>query len=345
MIKKSAFFTAFLCLIYLYSCQNNTSKSATEDNETDPQLSSFVEVEFLNEEAKDLIDEDVESTLLADGLIWSEGPLWIDEKEMLLFSDIPENIIYKWTEKDGLTEYLKPAGLTSDGPKGREPGSNGLILNHEGKLVICQHGDHAVSIMEAAIESPEVKFNVLAKEYQGKRLNSPNDLIVDSRGQYYFTDPDYGLAREEDKELSFNGVFKIDNSGKLELLIDTISHPNGIALSPDEQFLYITNSNHNSPVLYKYRLNPQGDIEEGGVFFDFKPLLDKGPGGPDGFKIDSHGNIYTSGPGGVWVINSEGKLLARIITEDRVSNCALSEDEKTLYITNTDKVLRVKLRK
>lgn len=334
-------------LISLSSCMNSPSSSNQDKSGQQPaENTNFttVEVEILNDKAKDILDENIKGTVIADNFIWSEGPLWIDDKELLLFSDVPANVIYQWTPEDGLSEYLKPAGMTTPHEHDKEPGPNGLILNHQGELVICQHGDHALSIMNAPIEAPQVKFKVLANEYQGKRLNSPNDVIIDKKGQYYFTDPDYGLAKAEDKELPFNGVFKIDNSGILELLIDTISHPNGLAFSPDEQNLYIANSNHDSPIIYKYRLDHNGDILDGGVFFDFKPLLDRGPGGPDGFKVDSSGNIYTSGPGGVWIISPEGEPLARLITENRVSNCALSKDEKTLFVTNTDKVLQIKLK-
>lgn len=347
-MMRNLFFSIGICtLLSSMSCMNssnNTNQDNVGQQSGDNSSFSAVEVEILNDKAKGILDEKVEGAVIADKFIWSEGPLWIDDKEMLLFSDVPANVIYLWTQEEGLSEYLKPAGMTTAHEHDKEPGPNGLILNHQGELVICQHGDHALSIMDAPIENPQVKFKVLASKYQGKRLNSPNDVIIDKKGQYYFTDPDYGLAKIEDKELSFNGVFKIDKAGKLKLLIDSISHPNGLAFSPDEQNLYIANSNHDSPVIYKYRLDQNGDILDGGVFFDFKPLLDRGPGGPDGFKVDSNGNIYTSGPGGVWIINQEGEPLARLITENRVSNCALSKDEKTLFVTNTDKVLKIKLK-
>lgn len=346
MFKKISFLTAALGLILLYACNQNTSKTDNRDESSTISLENEVvlQVEFLNEEGKEKLGDSLSATLLGEGFKWSEGPLWIEEKEMLLFSDIPNNKIFKWTESEGMTEYLHPAGLTTDASEGREPGSNGLIYNTQGQLVLCQHGDHAISVLDADVDAPEAKFTVLVDSYEGKRLNSPNDVIEDSKGQYYFTDPDYGVASKEDKELSFNGVFKIPTSGDLQLLIDSISNPNGLALSPDEKYLFIANSNHEAPYLYKYLLDDEGDPIQGEVFFDFTPFLDKGPGGLDGFKIDKQGYIYTSGPGGIWLISPEGEALAHIPLENRTSNCWLTEDESSLYVTNTDKVFRLKLK-
>lgn len=346
MFKKLSFLAAALGLTFLYACNQNTSK--TDNRKDSASVSSenelFLQVEFLNEQGKEKLEDSISATLLGEGFKWTEGPLWIEEKEMLLFSDIPNNKVFKWTEKEGMTEYLHPAGLTTDASEGREPGSNGLIYNSKGQLVLCQHGDHAISTLDADVDAPEARFVVLADHYEGKRLNSPNDVIEDSEGQYYFTDPDYGVASKEDKELSFNGVFKIHTSGDLKLLIDSISNPNGLALSPDEKYLFIANSNHEAPYLYKYLMDDEGDPTQGEVFFDFTPFLDKGAGGLDGFKIDKQGYIYTSGPGGIWLISPEGEALARILLENRTSNCWLSEDESSLYVTNTDKVFKLTLK-
>lgn len=343
MFNKASILITVLSLTFSVACQQNTSQSEGKGDSTviTSENEQFLEVEFFSEEGKDILPDSVLASLLGDGFKWSEGPVWIEEKEMLLFSDIPNNKIFKWTESEGMTEYLHPAGLTTDASEGREPGSNGLIYNSKGQLVLCQHGDHAISILDADIDNPESKFEILASHYDGKRLNSPNDVIEDSKGQYYFTDPDYGVASKEDKELSFNGVFKISTSGDLQLLIDSISNPNGLALSPDEKYLFIANSNNEAPYIYRYLLDGEGNPTEGEIFFDMTPFLDKGPGGMDGFKIGKQGYIYTSGPGGVWLISPDGEALAHIPLENRTSNCWLSEDESSLYVTNTDKVFKL----
>lgn len=327
-----------LTAINLASCTN--SNKTDELQKSRPTIGS---VEILDPMGNTLIDSNAVVEILGEGYTWSEGPLWFEKQQMLLFSDVPHNIVYQWTEKEGVTPYLEPSGYTKAEERGGEMGSNGLLLNKDGKLILCQHGDHAIATMNADITQPQPDYITLTNSYNNKRLNSPNDITQDQMGNYYFTDPGYGLAKKEDQELPFSGVYKIDNAQKTSLLIDSISHPNGIALSPDGKTLYISNSG--TSTLYAYNLDEEKNIQSGGVFFDFRNLKDQGSGGTDGLKVDSEGYIFTTGPGGVWILSKEGKPLAKINTEITTSNCSLSKDGKTLYMTSTDKVLRINMRK
>lgn len=286
--------------------------------------------------------------VIADGFEWSEGPLWIEKHDMLLFSDVPMNTIFKWTEAKGKEVYLKPSGYTGAEPSlCKEPGSNGLTLDASGNLVLCQHGDRQMARMDAPLDKPEPKFISLANKYDGKRFSSPNDAVFNSAGELFFTDPPYGLQTQDDsdpkKEIPFNGVYKVKANGEVILLVDSITRPNGIALVPDEKKLIIACSDGARPNWYVFDIS--GDsLRNGRIFYSAAEERKTMRGSPDGFKIDKNGNVYASGPGGVYIFNSEGKKLGMIRLDNASSNCALSPDEKTLYITNDMYVLRVKLR-
>lgn len=294
-----------------------------------------------------IIDTDAKVEVIAKGTEWAEGPLWVESQHMLLFSDVPENIVYKWTEKNGMEKYLTPAGYTSNVKRGGEIGSNGLALNNEGKLVLCQDGDRQLAWMDADIASPKPVFKLIANNYQGKKFSSPNDLVYNSQGELFFTDPPYGLEKGmEDplKEIPFQGVYKVKKNGEVILLTDTITRPNGITITPDEKTLIVANSDPAKPYLYAYDLT--GDsLTNGNIFYDFTEAYKKEPRNPDGIKTDSKGNVYATGPGGVWIFDKTGKVLGKIKFPVDTSNVALSGDEKTLYITADMYVLRVKLRK
>jgi gluconolactonase len=265
---------------------------------------------------------------------------------MLIFSDVPTNIIYKWTEAKGKEVYLTPSGYTGSEQRGGEVGSNGLTLSPEGKLLLCQHGDRRVSMMDAPIEAPRPNFVVLANDYKGKKFNSPNDLVARSNGDIFFTDPAYGLENgmnDPKKEIPYQGVYKIDKYGHVTLLTDSITRPNGIALTPDEKTLIIANSDEQKKVWYAYDLGPKDTLMNGRILFD--ATKEKEQGLPDGFRIDKQGNIYATGPGGIWIFNKNAKLLGKIkINGVPTSNCVLTPDEKTLFITANMYVLRVKMR-
>ncbi|PRD57416.1 gluconolactonase [Sphingobacterium gobiense] len=294
-----------------------------------------------------VIDSSAKAEIIAEGFAWSEGPLWVESEQMLLFSDVPTNTIYKWTADKGSEVYLKPSGDTGDNPNRRkEPGSNGLLLDDLGNLVLCQHGNRQVARMDTPLQQPKSNFISLADKYDNKRFNSPNDAVYNKEGDLFFTDPPYGLPTQRDddpeKELPFNGVYKVKQNGEIILLTDQISKPNGIAFFPGGQKLLIGNSDPNAADWYILDLTDS--VVTPKLFYSSTNERDGLPGLPDGLKIDSNGIVYASGPGGVWIFDSTAKVLGKIVLDEAASNVALSTDEKTLYITNTGKVLRVSLK-
>jgi gluconolactonase len=279
---------------------------------------------------------------LASGFEWSEGPLWIQDASggYLLFSDIPRNSVMKWKEEAGISLFMKPSGYTGVADYGREPGSNGLILDLQGRIIFCEHGDRRISILE-----PDGGKKTLVDSYNHKRLNSPNDAAVKSNGDIYFTDPPYGLPkrhRDPRRELDFCGVFRLSTSGQLTLLTKEMTRPNGIAFSPDEAILYVAQSDSENPIIKAFPVKSDGTLGTGTVLHDFTELIGKYPGGPDGLKVDRHGNLFATGPGGVHIITPDGTLLGRIHTGKRTSNCAWGDDGSVLYMTVDDYLCRVR---
>ncbi len=285
--------------------------------------------------------------IIADSLDWSEGPLWIESTKTLLFSDVPQNTIYQWNEQEGKRIYLKPSGYTDTVKRGGETGSNGLTLDQKGRLILCQCGNRQLASMNAPLDHPKADFTSVASAYLGKKFNSPNDVIVNSAGEYFFTDPPYGLEKNMDdpkKEIPYQGVYKVKKDGTVILLTDTITRPNGILLLPGEKKLLIANSDPGKPNWYVFDIN--GDsIRNGRIFYSCTGYDPKLKGLPDGMKADKAGNIYATGPGGLWIFNSKGVLAGKIRLPEATSNCALSADEKILYITNDMYVLRLRLKK
>lgn len=287
--------------------------------------------------------------VIAKGYEWSEGPVWVPAHNMLLFSDVPKNTIYKWTEEKGAETFLSPSGYTGTTPLNtKEPGSNGLTLNKDGKLVLCQHGDRRIAMMDAPLENPTAAFVTVAGKYDDKRFNSPNDLAFRSNGDLFFTDPPYGLPmrNEQDptKETPYQGVYKVTPSGEVVLLVDSLTRPNGIALTPDEKTLIVANSDPDKAMWYAFDIDENDSLTNARIFYDATADGKKEPGAPDGFKIDKQGNMFASGPGGIWIFDMTGKVLGKIKLTDRASNCALADDDKTLYVTNNHQILRIKLR-
>jgi len=286
--------------------------------------------------------------ILAGGFSWSEGPLWLPDQEMLIFSDIPENSIYSWSEKEGLKLYLKPSGYTGTLPRGGETGSNGLLLDGEGRLVLCQHGDRRMAAMDAPLDHPAPEFLTLADRWQGKRFNSPNDAVISKSGILYFTDPAYGLElryKDPQRELDFTGVFMRTTDGMVTLLSDSLSAPNGIGLSPDQARLYVANSGGGSGFIWmEYVLDDSGLPVSGHIFSDGNAARDSLKGAPDGLAVRSDGMIFATGPGGVWVFQPDGKHLGIIRTGQATSNCTLDAEEQYLYMTADDYLMRIRLR-
>ncbi|MCU0324399.1 MAG: SMP-30/gluconolactonase/LRE family protein [Spirosomaceae bacterium] len=299
------------------------------------------EVIRLDPAIDELIDKDAKIEVLGEGFEWSEGPVWVKKGGYLLFSDVPKNTIYKWKEGEGISEFLKPSGYTGIMPYGNEPGSNGLIINNLGQLVACEHGDRRVSAMPLDIGGKRT----LADNHNGKRFNSPNDVVQKSNGDYYFTDPPYGLPQKEKdptRETGVFGVYRIGKDGKVTLLVKDMTRPNGLAFSPDEKILYVAQSDPAQAVIKAFNVKADGTLDGGRIFFDGTMMSKQGLRGlPDGLKVDKKGNLFATGPGGVLVISPSGKLLGRIDTKQATANCAFGEDG-TLYITADMYLCRIK---
>jgi gluconolactonase len=254
---------------------------------------------------------------------------------------VPENTVFRWAENEGARVFLKPSGYTGTTPRGGEPGSNGLLLDASGRLVLCQHGDRRVARREE-----DGRFTTLADKYEGKRLNSPNDAVYKSNGDLFFTDPPYGLLKQNDdpaKELDFNGVYRLSKDGVLTVLTKEMTFPNGIGLSPDEKTLYVANSDPKKAIWMAFDLKDDGTLGRGRVFFDATPLSKGKKGLPDGLKVDRSGNLFATGPGGVLVFAPDGTHLGTIDTGEATANCGWGNDGSTLYITADMYLCRIKL--
>ncbi len=330
----------WLILFALAACSAPQSQVSLEQ-----EVMTIGSVERLDTSINALIPADAKIEVLASGLEWAEGPLWLEEQQALIFTDVPTNKIWKWTEKDSLSLYLSPSGYLGDRTDKREPGANGLALDAGGDLILCQHGERQVGKMLASLEVPKSEFEALATGYEGKRFNSPNDLVFNSRGQLFFTDPPYGMDPWDEKQLDFQGVYRLDSDGKVNLLVDTLSRPNGIALSPDQKTLYLAQSDPEKARYYAFDLDESGNVIAGKVLFDataFQSETRKGL--PDGLKVHSSGVLFATGPGGVLVISPEGKQLGTILTENGTANCAFDADEKYLYMTADAYLMRIALK-
>jgi gluconolactonase len=302
-------------------------------------------VERLDPALDKLVPADAKMEVVGEGYAWCEGPVWVRDGQFLLFSDIPNNAVMRWDAKSGSKIFLKPAGYTGKAPRGGESGSNGLVLDREGRLVLCQHGDRRVARLASSWDNPQPKYVTLADRYQGKRLNSPNDAVADARGNIYFTDPPYGLEKGMDdpkKELPFQGVYRIGPDGKLKLLTSDLERPNGICLSPDEKTLYLSNSHTERPVIMAYQLKKNGSLGRNRVLYNASESAKGREGACDGMTVDADGNLFATIPGGVAVFTPEGKQLGLLATGDRTANCEFGEDGSTLFIAANHRVLRIK---
>ena len=328
-------------LLSILSCVNNTN----QENYTRLTRGN---VQIFDESAKIFVNEDSRIELLADSLFLSEGPLWIERLNSLLFTQVASNKVFKWNENDGLSVYIDPSGYTGIVPA--EPdglvGSNGMVLNSNGDLILAQHGDRRVAkLIDWDNEIPE--FETLAGRYNDKLFNSPNDLVYADNGDLYFTDPPYGFGLEklltsELKEQPVNGVYKLTKTGEVVLLVENILLPNGVAISNDNKTLYVNSSDVEYPIITKFDITENG-LENREIFFDGTELIKSSEGWFDGLKVHSSGNIFSTGPGGVLILTPEGKHLATIGTTSNALNCAFGNNEEYLYITAFDYLARVKL--
>jgi gluconolactonase len=342
MNHRNVIYLAFL-LFFVISCKNNPKADLAESSAGDPLMEQLT-IEIYDPIALTIIDPNANFEILAKGFWWSEGPLWVDELQAVIFSDVPANKIYKWSERDSLVIYLESAGHSGEENKDSDKGPNGLMLDLENKLVICQHGDRRIARMDADLKNPQSQFITIAGTYQGEQFNSPNDLTMDRAGNIYFTDPPYGQPENKTAEIGIKGVFKVSPDYEVTLLVDSLNWPNGIALSLDQRTLYVNQSDPNNPVLYSYEIAADGSLENGKILFDFLALAKNGQGLPDGLKIHKSGNIFATGPEGIHIISPEGKHLAAIKTGKATANCAFDTDQEYLYMTTTDLLIRVKLK-
>ena len=341
------FSAIFLLLgVLVFSCNNSEEKKADPKDNEKASLKKTGSFEVLDPAFLDLVDTTAGIDILAEGFDWSEGPVWVEKGNYLLFSDIPPNKVMKWSEAKGLETYLHPSGYTGNDPRAGESGSNGLILDAEGHLVLCQHGDRRVARMETSTDSPAVKFVTLVDKFEGKRLNSPNDAVFHKNGELYFTDPPYGLLKNVDdssKEIPFQGVYRVKKDGSVQLVTKTMTRPNGIAFSPDYSKLYVANSDDPSKIWNVFDVAADGSTSNERLFYNATDIKD--PGAPDGLKVDSKGNLFATGPGGVWVFSPQGKVLGKIKPGQLCSNVAFNSDQSALFITSDPWLTRVKLKK
>ena len=289
-----------------------------------------------------LIPADARIEKIADGFTWVEGPVWHKQGGYLLFSDIPANAVYQWKAGRGTSLFLKSSGYSGSIPfAGREPGSNGLTFDANGRLVLCRHGDRQIGRLEA-----DGKINIVADRYDGYKINSPNDLVFKSNGDLYFTDPPFGLpgAFDDPSKAPVQGVYRVKPDGTVALLIADIKAPNGIVFSPDERTLYVSDVDPKRAAWLAYDVKDDGTVANGRVFFDATRWRKDPFFGPDGFKVDRHGNIFGARPGGISVIGPDGVLLGTIETGQPTSNLAWGEDGSVLYITGGSAVYRVRNR-
>lgn len=332
-MQKQLFIFPLVCgtLLFCHCSYAQQEKPLTTGviNWTDPSMEA-------------LVTRGTRIEVLASGMQNAEGPVWIRDSSLLLFSDTKGQAIYRLPLRGKRTKFLDHSGFTGRPPYGEEPGSNGLALTQAGDLLICEHGDRRIAAYPL---NGNYGKRTLADNYGGKRLNSPNDLIIKADGAVYFTDPPYGLPLKEadpHKETPVNGVYRMDKSGKTTLLTGELKYPNGLAFSPDEKMLYISVSDQQRPHIMMYPVKADGSLGTGRVFFDAAGLpRERIKEVTDGLKVDRQGNVWATGPGGLLVINPAGKLLGTIQTGEIFTNCAWSSDG-SLYITAGAFVYRVK---
>jgi gluconolactonase len=352
MKNTSIALVSFCAAAALFSaCQTRTTSPVAElkvvptDNDTNasitvrPASGALGTIERLDPALDELLPKGAIVEKLAEGFDWSEGPVWMPAG-YLLFSDVPLNTIFKWTPRDGVTVHLQPSGYTGSAPRGGEPGSNGLTHDKQGRLIACQHGDRRVARWENG------RYVAVADRFEGKRFNSPNDAVVKSNGDIYFTDPPYGLVKNVDdpaKEIPFQGVYRVSaEGGKVTVLTKEVTRPNGLAFSPDEKILYVASSDPKKAIWMAYPVKEDGTLGEGRVFFDATDMQKGRKGLPDGLKVDNRGNLWATGPGGVLIFSSQGKHLGTLATGEATANCAWGDDGSTLYITADMYLCRVK---
>lgn len=344
---RSAFALPLAAALAACTATTGGDPGAATSADAEPTFPTIGQLTAYDATFHDLVAADARIERLTDpaseGFTWSEGPAWVREGGYLLFTDVPENTMYRWSEADGLSVFLQPSGY--DGPDDgtlREAGANGLFAEPGGSVLLADSGSRLVARLDPATKTK----TPLATHFDGKRFNSPNDVVRRSDGTVFFTDPPYGLKDGNEspaKELAFNGVYRIDADGSVHLLDDTLTYPNGIALSPDERTLYVAVSDPQQPVWMAYTLDDAGNVSDRRVFADASDLVGEGVHGlPDGLAVANDGTLFATGPGGVLVIAADGTRLGRIETGSAIANCAFGEDGSTLYMSSHAFLARVR---
>ncbi|MEI6367766.1 MAG: SMP-30/gluconolactonase/LRE family protein [Planctomycetota bacterium] len=335
-------FVGFACLVLLCMAAGRT---AADDLTPRPTMGEIIR---LDAAADALLPANATIEVLAAGLDWSEGPVWLPKADtqpggggFVVFSDVPRNKVYQWKEGAGLSVFLEPSGYTGLPGYSSEQGSNGLAINAAGELISCEHGDRRVSVL-----TRRGGKRTLADTIDGKRFNSPNDCTIDKRGAIYFTDPPYGLPEgakdTKTREIAWHGIYRIAASGGVTLLSKEMTFPNGITLSPDEKTLYVAQSDPQAAIWKAFPVNIDGTLGPSRLLRDATTMVEKHRGLPDGLKTDVTGHIWATGPGGVHLISPDGKLLARIDTKMACGNCCFGGDDGSwLYICSDAFLVRV----
>ncbi|MFC7292309.1 SMP-30/gluconolactonase/LRE family protein [Hirschia litorea] len=332
MINRRAYILSSTACLALAACQHSTKPTKTNP----------VSFDIYDPRFADYISPSATAEILSEGHQWIEGPTWDKKRNTLYFTDVPQNTAYAWNSLDGVKVFLKPSGADLTADDGfREPGANGLLYLDDDTLLICNHGKRALERMDLSTG----KRSILASQYEGKKFNSPNDVIYASSGDMFFTDPPYGLTGINDsplKEMKFNGVYLRSKNGTIRRLLSDMTFPNGIVLSPDETFVFVSQSDPNKPIIRRVKLNHQNQVVGDEVWFDASSYQsDNSPGLPDGMVVAHDGALFTTGPGGVFVLSPDGEVLGRINTGKATANCTFGETGSTLFITAGDTLLKL----
>ena len=338
---KSFFFGALTTLtLGLNACSNAPSSDAAK-----PKM-AIGEIVSWDQALSGIVSTNTPIEVLAEGFQWAEGPAWDSKRKQLYFSDVPQNKAFKWSEQDGLQAFLDPSGILINEAEGfREAGSNGLLMTPDGQLLIANHGNRAVELMNIETRTRQTVIN----NYEGLSLNSPNDIARANDGTLFFTDPPYGLKGLNNsplKEIAFSGIYKFSPDGSLAIIDKTQTFPNGIALSPDEAYLYVAISDPQNPVIMRYMRDENNTYSKGELWFNAAPYQAKGwQGLPDGMVVANSGHVFATGPGGVFVLSPDGAALGQIKTGRATANCTFGDDGNYLFITAGDVLARVQLKK
>jgi len=328
--------------VSLGSCTAPFTEKGYETNANQSaHIDQPIKIELFDDRLHDVVDITQEAEMLSMGYQWIEGPAWDKTRGRLYFTDVPQNKAYIWTQDEGVSVFLDPSGIETTKAKGfREPGANGLLLNNDGKLIICNHGKRSVEIMDLDTLDRET----LTQNFDGKRFNSPNDVIGAKDGSLYFTDPPYGLEglnASPLKDMLVNGVYKLSKNGSVDRILDDMTFPNGIALSPDENWLYISQSDPKAPYIRRINLMDQ---TQDSIWFNAESYMKDGAGLPDGMAVSQEGYLFATGPMGVFIIHPSGDVLGRLNTGRACANCTFGESGSTLFITAQDRLLKIKTR-